>query len=88
MEVAGVRKLHWDVTRLIRGGNSPLVTWYGRPWCIQMMLKDLARLPRDLRLGFLRQSTHEIRSDRLVEDASVHEVLSGFKSWRKGSRKL
>ena len=86
MKVAGVREFRQDVPKLVRGRKLVLVTWHGRPRSVLMPLEDLSKLPRDLRMEFLRQSGREIQ-DRLRKlGVTEADILADFEAWRKARR--
>jgi len=86
MKVTGVRQFRRDVPRLVRGDEVVLVTWHGRPQSVLLPLKDIRKLPRELRMEFLRQSGKEIRT--LLRKRGITEamVLADFHARRKARR--
>jgi len=86
MKVAGVRQFRKEVSGLVKGGKLVIVTWHGRPRSVLMPLKDIEKLPRELRMEFLRQSGREIQ-DRLRRlGVTEGKILSDFAAWRRTRR--
>ena len=86
MKVAGVRQFRREVPRLVRGDEVVLVTWHGKPQSILMPLKDIRKLPRELRMEFLRQSGTEIRAHLKKRGITQERILADFQAWRKARR--
>jgi hypothetical protein len=86
MKVTGVRQFRREVPRLVRGDEVVLVTWHGRLQSVLLPLKDIRKLPRDLRMAFLRQSGKDIRAILRKRGITEEELLADFQAWRKARR--
>lgn len=86
MKALGVRQFRKDVPRLIQGKDLVVVTWHGRPQSVLMPLKDIRKMPRELRMEFLRQTTKEIQAHLRKRGISESEILADFEAWRKERR--
>src|SRR5436190_14283713 len=86
MKVEGVREFRKDVPKLVRDKKLVLVTWHGRPRSVLMPLEDLSKLPRELRMEFLRQSGEEIQDYLRKLGVTEPEVQADFEKWRKAKR--
>jgi hypothetical protein len=86
MKVTGVRQFRREVPRLVRGDEVVLVTWHGRLQSVLLPLKDIRKLPRDLRMEFLRQSGKDIRAILRKRGITEEELLADFQAWRKARR--
>lgn len=62
------------------------MTWHGKPQSILMPLKDIRKLPRELRMEFLRQSGKEIRAQLRKRGITEEKILANFEAWRKTRR--
>ncbi len=86
MKVTGVRQFRREVPRLIRGDEVVLVTWHGRPQSVLLPLKDIRKLPRALRMEFLRQSGKDIRAHLRKRGITEERILADFQALRKAHR--
>jgi len=86
MKVTGVRQFRRDVPRFVRGKDLVLVTWHGRPQSVLMPLHDIRKLPRELRMEFLRQSGKDIRAHLKKRGITEEKILADFSAWRKARR--
>jgi hypothetical protein len=86
MKVAGIRKFRRDAPRLIRGRELVLVTNHGRPQGFLLPFKDLRKMPREIRIEFLKQSGRELREHFRRLGVTEKQLLAGFKAWRKARR--
>lgn len=51
-----------------------------------MPLKDIRKMPRELRMEFLRQSTKEIQAHLRKRGITEEQILANFEVWRKARR--
>lgn len=86
MKVAGVREFRKDVPKLVKGREVVLVTWHGRPESMLLPLKDVSKLPEELRRELLVQTGREVRRQLRERGVSVERVLREFEAWRKARR--
>lgn len=86
MKVAGVRQFRREVPRLVRGDEVVLVTWHGRLQSVLLPLKDIRKLPRELRMEFLEQTGRELRRHFRKLGVTEKELLEGFQAWRQSRR--
>jgi hypothetical protein len=86
MKALGVRQFRKDVPRLVRGKDLVLVTWHGQPQSVLMPLKDIRKMPRELRMEFLRQTTKEIQAHLRKRGITEAQILANFEDWRKTRR--
>jgi len=83
MKVAGVRQFRKDVPKLVRGKDVVVVTWHGRPQSVLMPLKNIRKLPRELRMEFLEQTGRELRDHFRKLGVTQKRLLDDFKAGRK-----
>ncbi len=86
MKALGVRQFRKDVPRLVRGKDLVLVTWHGKPQSVLMPLKDIRKMPRELRMEFLRQTGKEIQAHLNKRGITGAQILADFAVWRKKRR--
>ena len=86
MKVAGVRQFRKEVPKLVKGSQLVLVTWHGRPQSFLMPFKDIRKMPRELRMEFLRQSGLELKAHFHKVGVSEERLLKEFSDWRKARR--
>lgn len=83
MKVTGIREFRKEAPSLVRGKDLVLVTWHGRPQSVLMPLRDIRKLPRELRMEFLRQSGKEIQAQLRKRGITEEMILADFERRRK-----
>jgi hypothetical protein len=85
MRISTVREFRDQATGLLRSKDPILITRRGRLAGVYLPWSDSAP-PLDMKRELFSLLTDEIRRQMRKQKVSEEEVLTDFKSWRKGRR--
>ncbi len=86
MKIAGIRQFRKDVPRLVRGRELVLVTHHGRPQSFLLPFKDIRKMPREIRIEFLKQTGRELREHFRKLGVTERGLVAEFQARRKTRR--
>ena len=87
VKMTSVREFRQRITRLMRQGDSVLVTRHGKPSGLFLPLGEGADIPMDMRMALIERVGAAVSKALTAKGVTEKEVLSDFRRHRKTRRR-